>query len=152
MSSMTTSLARSRRLAKSAKAYNREAEPTVTVAASDAAVTAAYKRGLKEGEAAGYEHGANNAHAAAAEIIADVRRAAAKEQVKFVEGIIESMDREMVQGWMNVVAEMNKRNPHAEMFMMSVPITNAICRELGRAYDLEGRLPSEDDAPPAKGS
>ncbi len=61
-------------IAKSAKAYNREAGPTVTVTASDAAVTAAYKRGLKEGTVAAYkrglDRGANNAHAAAAEIIA----------------------------------------------------------------------------------
>ena len=124
MSSLKTYLARERRLAKSAKTYNRKAEPTVTVSASDAAVTAAYKRGRSD---------------------------AVKDQVKFSENIIERMDREMVQGWMNVMEEMNRLNPGAKMFTMSIQMVNAICRELGRAYERAGRVPSEDNVPPAKG-
>ena len=123
----TTGASRKKRKTAAAE---RQADRDRTV--QDSAVEAAYRRGKAD-----------------AQTIADnAINMARNEMAETVEGIMETMDREYVQGWMDSIKQLNRHHLNFTSTFLSMPILNGICRELQRGYDRDGRLPSEGEAHP----
>jgi hypothetical protein len=103
----------------------RVAREAARVAALQSANEAGYRRGKDE-----QDRELNTRHDAEINVL--------RNQVVSIAGdTVALMDREYVKGWLASNAYFNETCPEDEIAVMSVNTTNAIARELTRAYDKE---------------